>query len=63
MIIINLSRRHTRLSLRELGAYFGGVSYGTMAWICRQCRETVTTNDDSELSAIIGTIEPLMSRS
>jgi putative transposase len=54
---IYLSRRHTRLSLQELGSYFGGVSYGSIAWTYRACRKLLTSGQGTELAEVLGTIE------
>jgi len=58
---VSLSRQHTTLSLRQLGAYFGGVSYGTIDLINRRCKAELETERNSEVSQIIRRMEKHLS--
>jgi len=49
------------VSLRQLDAYFGGVSYGTIDLINRRCKADLETGRNSEVSQIIRRIEKHLS--
>ena len=60
---IYLSRLHTGSSLSELGIYFGGVSYSTIAKICKKCRELERTDDDPEFAEKVATLQSWLTKS